>query len=88
MHDANNQVADAYGLAVDTPDEVRDVETRLGLDLPAHNGTPDWRLPMPATVVIGTEGLVHSAIAQVDHALRPEPQHTIALLKELFTQEP
>ncbi|QDV09770.1 AhpC/TSA family protein [Planctomycetes bacterium Poly30] len=84
LHDEDNLVGEAFGLVVDTPDAVREVEMRLGLDLPMHNGTSDWKLPMPARVVIGTDGIVRSATVQTDHALRPEPEETIQLLRKLI----
>lgn len=84
LHDEDNRIGDEYGLVLDTPEPVREVEMRLGLDLPAHNGTQDWRLPMPARIVIGTDGIVHSAAIQTDHALRPEPEETLRLLRALI----
>lgn len=81
LHDAGNRIGEAYGIVVDTPPEVREVEQRLGLDLPAVNGTQDWRLPMPATFVIDSAGIVRSGTVQADHARRPEPEETLAALE-------
>ncbi len=81
LHDAGNRTADAYGLALDTPPEVVEVERRLGLDLPTFNGTRDWRLPMPASVCVDRGGVIRSMVAQTDHTLRPEPEATIERLR-------
>ena len=83
LHDMDNGTGEDYGLVFDTPEMVREVEMRLGLDLPNHNGTSDWRLPMPARFVIGTDGVVHSSTVQLDHARRPEPEETLELVRAL-----
>lgn len=84
LHDANNRTGEDYGLVFDTPEPVREVEMRLGLDLPHHNGTNDWRLSMPARIIIGTDGVVHSSTVQLDHASRPEPEQTLELIRALI----
>jgi peroxiredoxin len=38
---------------------------------------------MPATYIIDREGLVRYAEVSPDHTVRPEPEDTIAALKEL-----
>lgn len=81
LHDADNEIAEAYGLALDTPPEVIEVERRLGLDLPAVNGTGNWRLPMPARVCVDRGGVIRSIVVQTDHSLRPEPEATLVALR-------
>ena len=53
------------------------------LNVPKHNGDDSWNLPMPARYIIDREGLVRYAEVSPDHTVRPEPEDTIAALKEL-----
>ena len=83
LFDEDNRVATAFGLTFQTPDSVRDIEIELGLDLPKHNGTDHWDLPMPARIVIDRAGIIRSCEVQADHALRTDPAATLAVLRSL-----
>lgn len=73
LRDANNEVANAFGLTLATPPPVIEAERFLGLDLPEHNGTDNWDLPIPARYVLDTTGKILYAALHVDHRLRTEP---------------
>lgn len=83
LHDAGNQVGARYGLTFVTPDPVQAIERELGLDLPKHNGTDNWDLPMPTRVVIGANGRVEARNVHLDHAERTDPGDTLAVLRSL-----
>lgn len=81
MHDPQNVLADGLGIVFDTPEPVRRVERSLGLDLPRINGSEDWRMPMPARIVLCKETIIHDIQVQTDHTRRTEPSETLAFLE-------
>ena len=83
LSDPGNKVAKAFGLVHTIGEDLRKVYLQFGLDVPKHNGDDSWSLPMPARYIIDREGLVRYAEVSPDHTVRPEPEDTIAALKEL-----
>ena len=83
LSDPENKVAIAYGLLYTMPEDLRKIYLQFGLDVPKHNGDDSWTLPLPARYIIDRKGIVRYAEVSVDYTLRPEPEHTIAALKEL-----
>ena len=83
LSDPGNQTAKAYGLVFSLPEDLRKVYLQFGIDLPKHNGDDSWTLPLPARYIIDREGIVRYAEVNADYTVRPEPESTIAALKEL-----
>lgn len=81
--DEKSVVAEAFGLAFTLPDDLREVYRSLGIDLPLRNGDASWQLPVPARFVVDGEGIVRSVEADVDYKYRPEPEPTVALLRDI-----
>ena len=73
LRDEDNKISSAFGLTLPQPAEVIAAEKSLGLDLPAHNGSDNWDLPIPARFVINTQAQVIFAALHVDHRLRTDP---------------
>ena len=86
LWDENSHVADAFGLAFKLPDDLRQAYISFGIDLAAFNGDPSWRLPVPARFVVDHEGLVRSVDADPDYTYRPEPEATVAILREVVAK--
>jgi peroxiredoxin len=76
-------VAEAYGLVFTLPDDLRAIYLKLGIDLARGNGDGTWRLPVPARFVIDREGTIRAVDADPDYTRRPEPGHTVEILKKL-----
>jgi len=81
LYDADNKIAEAFGLAFTLPEDLKTVYLGFGLDLPKRNGDPSWRLPMPARFVIDRSGIVRSVDCDPDYTRRPEPETTVAALR-------
>jgi peroxiredoxin len=81
--DAENALADKFGLVFTVPDDLRDVYLSLGIDVERHNGNTSWALPMPAHYIISKDGLVYDAEVRVDHTTRSEPEDLLKKLAEL-----
>ena len=77
LSDPGNEYAAKLGLRFALPDDLREVYSGLGIDLPIHNAEDSWTLPMPARLVIGQDGIVRAADVDPDYTNRPEPQKTL-----------
>ena len=80
LFDAGNKVAEAYGIAMQLPDDLIKVYASRGIDLPTFDGDNSWRLPVPARIVLATGGAVLGIEADPDYTRRPEPEETLAVL--------
>jgi len=85
LSDPGNQTAKSYGLVYALPEDLRKIYLQFGTDLPKYNGDDSWSLPMPARYIIDPKGIVRYAAVEPDYTVRPDPEYTIAALKELQT---
>ena len=83
LSDPGNKVAHSYGIRHTLPEDLRALYLKFGLDVPKHNGDDSWTLPMPARYIIDQSGNVCYARVNADYTQRPEPEETLAALKEL-----
>jgi peroxiredoxin len=83
LSDTDSKVAQAFGVAFDLGEELRPIYTRFGHALPDKNGDDSWRLPIPATYVIGSDGIIALASVDIDYRNRLEPADIIATLTAL-----
>lgn len=81
LSDTHNHVAEAFGLVFTLPEALTQVYAGFGINLPGHNGEEAWRLPIPATFVIGTDSAIKFVDADVDYTRRPDPDAAIAALQ-------
>ena len=78
LSDIGQIVGKAFGVVYAFTDEVRTVYDGFKLDIPAKNGTPDdWSLPLSATYVIGSDGVILFADTRVDYRERTDPQEVL-----------
>jgi peroxiredoxin len=83
LRDIGNRVAEEYGLVFTLPDDLREMYLKLGIDLARGNGDGTWRLPIPARFVIDRKGTIRAVDADPDYTRRPEPAHTVEILRRL-----
>lgn len=81
VNDTGNQVADQLGLVFELPEALRPIYQNLGIDVPAYNGDDSFRLPVPATYIIGRDGIVVHAFVNSDYTRRMEPADIVSRLK-------
>lgn len=84
LTDLSHKVAKEYGIAFDLTPEVR-ARYRQFFDLIEFNGTAagDSTLPLAATYVIGTDGVVRWAFLDPDYRKRAEPAEVVRALQML-----
>jgi peroxiredoxin len=81
--DPGNRVASDFQLTITVPEPLRTVYLGFGIDLERVNGNNSWTLPLPTRYVIGRDGVIVAAQTNTDHTLRPEPEETLAVLRQL-----
>jgi len=77
LTDTNNAVAEQFGLVYTVPEYHRDYYLSILVNIPFVNGEKTWRLPLPATYVIGRDRKVVFAEAHADFRVRPEPEEVL-----------
>ena len=80
LSDIGSDTAKQYGLAFDLPDDLATVYDKLGFDLQRVNHGHPRTLPLPATYVIGRDGVIRWAFVDTDYTARAEPADVIAAL--------
>jgi peroxiredoxin len=80
LHDAGTKLAEQFGLVYTVPEYHQRYLKSILVNLPFLNGEGSWRLPLPATYVIGRDGRVAFAEAYADFRVRPEPQDAFSAL--------
>jgi len=83
LSDAGNQVAERMGLVFELPEALRPIYEKLGTDLAAYNGDDSFKLPVPATYIIGQNGVILFDFVNADYTLRLEPSEIVAKLDTL-----
>jgi peroxiredoxin len=77
LSDPGCALAEQFGLAYTVPEYHRDYYLSILVNLSFINGDASWRLPLPATYVIGRDGRVVFAEAHADFRVRPEPEEAL-----------
>ena len=83
LSDAGNAVARRFGLVFTVPEALRGVYDKLGIDIPAHNGDGSFELPVPGTYVVGRDGTIAFAYANVDYTRRVAMADILEALRSL-----
>ena len=81
LSDPGNKVAEQFGLVYPLPEYHRAYYRSIMVNLPFVNGDDTWRLPLPATYVVGRDGRIAYSQAHADYRVRPEPEEALNLLK-------
>ena len=81
LSDIDNKVAAQFGLVYTIPEYYRAYYRSILVNIPFVNGDQSWRLPLPATYVIGCDKRVLFAEAHADFRVRPEPKDALAVVR-------
>lgn len=73
LYDEGNKVAESFGLAFTLPESLRPIYDKFGIDVPGYNGDDTFRLPIPATYIIGQDGQILFHFVDPDYTRRLEP---------------
>jgi peroxiredoxin len=83
LSDAGNRIAEQLGLVFELPQALRPIYEKLGIDLPAYNGDDSFKLPVPATYIIGQDGVIVYDFVNADYTVRLDPSEIVAKLAAL-----
>jgi peroxiredoxin len=73
ISDVGKKVSRPYGLVLTVPESLRPVYKQFNLDIPGYNGDQSFELPMTATYIVKSDGVIAHAFANVDHTVRMAP---------------
>ena len=80
LSDTRNRVAREFHLVYRVPEVQEALYRRTFVNLPNVNGDDSWELPIPATYIVGCDGIVLFASASEDYTERPEPRDILNAL--------
>ena len=83
LSDGDNAAAREFGIVFTLPEYLRPVYKALGVDLVAYNGNGTFELPVPATYVVNTDGVIVHAFVNPDYTQREDPEKIVAVLQQL-----
>jgi peroxiredoxin len=78
LSDPGCTLAGQFGLSYSVPEYHREYYRSILVNIPFVNGDESWRLPIPATYLIGRDRKVLYAEAHADFRVRPEPEEALA----------
>ena len=82
LSDVGMKVGMKYGVDFILDDELRPIYESFGIDVAKHNGDTVFRLPVPGTFVIDTDGTVLYSFLNTDYTKRAEPEDILDALPE------
>ena len=80
LSDSGNRVAEQMGLVFELPQALRPIYEKFGIDIPAFNGDDSFKLPVPATYIIGQDGVIVYDFVNADYTQRLEPTEIVEIL--------
>ena len=83
LSDADNGLGLQFGVVYRVPEAIRRLYLGCGLDLGARHGNVAWFLPIPATYIVGGDGVIRHAELELDFRRRMEPAAIIGVLREM-----
>jgi peroxiredoxin len=81
LTDLDNGYAMSLNLAIWVGDEMESYIKARGHTLPAYHGNESWMLPIPATFVVGQNGVIKARFVDPDYRKRMAVEELIAALK-------
>lgn len=85
LWDNSNNFAKLCGLVFKLSPEMDEFMANFGVDLLAINGSDSKELPIPATYVIGIDGIIQHAFFDVDYRIRKDPEEILRLISARST---
>lgn len=83
LSDVGNKVAKEFALVFSLAEELRPIYKEFGFDITEYNGDESYELPIPATYVINTDGIIEISFVDADYTKRLEPEDIVETLKKI-----
>jgi len=81
LSDLDNAYAMSLNLSIWMGVELKQMIASAGLDLPAYQGNNSWIVPIPATFVVGTDGVITARFVDPDYRRRMAIEELLAALR-------
>ena len=81
LTDIDNGYAMTLDLAFYVGDALKHMMVSSGWDPSVSQGTDNWMLPIPATFIIGTDGIIHARFIDPDYRMRMAIEDLLAALR-------
>lgn len=81
LTDMDSGYALSLGLAIWVGEEMKHLMTSSGWDPAVSQGSEDWALPIPATFVVGTDGIVKARFVDPDYRMRMAIEDMVSALR-------
>ena len=81
LTDIDNGYALSLNLAIWVGEEMQRMMTGIGRTLPTYQGNNSWMLPIPATFVVGRDGIIKSRFVDPDYRRRVAVDELLAALR-------
>ena len=81
LTDMDNGYAMSLDLAIWVGDEMRKLMISSGWNPAVSQGTENWTLPVPATFIVGTDGIVTARFVDPDYRVRMAIEDLLAALR-------
>jgi peroxiredoxin len=81
LTDIDNGYALTLGLAICVGDELKNLMLSMDADPSVSQGTDHWMLPIPATFIVGTDGIVRARFVDPDYRVRMAVEDLVAALR-------
>ncbi len=83
LSDVDNETAMQFGVVVNPPESYRALLAGAGIDLAERHGNPGGFIPLPATFLVGQDGIVRASWIDLDVTRRVEPAAIIDAVRRL-----
>lgn len=83
LSDVDNETAMQFGVVVSPPASYRALLAGAGIDLVERHGNPGGFIPLPATFLVGQDGIIRSTWIDLDVSQRVEPAAIIDAVQRL-----
>lgn len=83
LSDPANRVARQYDLAFRVDEATQAKLRSFGIDLSKENADAEPELPVPATFVVDTTGVIRLAFADPDYKNRLDPEEVVGTVRSL-----
>ena len=80
LSDENNKAAQSLNLVYQIPEYLDNLYKTFGINLEASQGNEDRELPIAATYVVDTNGIIRYHFLEEDYKLRADPQDILKAL--------
>ncbi len=81
--DVDNGVAMEFGLMFRIPEDIQASYMKFNVDMPKIYGNDGWMIPIPATYVVGRDGVIAYAYVNPDYRERCDPESLIKIVSKL-----